>query len=224
MRTVCTRTLWLCLSATAVLLGACGGGGGGGSETGQQQGPLPGQSTNGAPAIQGQPGASVLVGQTYSFQPTVSDPDGDELSFSAENLPSWASLNSATGRVSGTPEAADVGTYAGITITVSDGRTQTTFGPFAIAVTQVSSGTATVAWFPPVENTDGSVLNDLAGYEIRYGQDSSDLSQSIVLDDPTLTVYVVENLTSGTWYFAVTAINSEGASSALSDIASKTIS
>ena len=36
--------------------------------------------------------------------------------------------------------------------------------------------------------------------------------------------FVVENLTSGTWYFAVVAVNASGVSSSLSNVGSKTIS
>jgi hypothetical protein len=36
--------------------------------------------------------------------------------------------------------------------------------------------------------------------------------------------YVVENLSSGTWYFAVVAVNAAGVSSPLSNTASKTVS
>lgn len=137
-------------------------------------------------------------------------------------LPEWATFNASTGRISGTPSAADVGTYE-VTITVSDGKATASLGPFTITVAQVASGAATLSWLPPTENTDGSALTNLAGYEVRYGRDRNNLSNSVRIDDPSVTVYVIENLTSGTWYFAVAAINSQGIASELSNIASKTI-
>jgi len=91
-------------------------------------------------------------------------------------------------------------------------------------VAQVASGSATLSWVAPTQNVDGSALTDLAGYEIRYGQSSSDLSQTVLLNNPSLNIYVVENLTSGTWYFAVAAVNGQGGTSPLSNVASKTIS
>jgi Fibronectin type III domain len=87
-----------------------------------------------------------------------------------------------------------------------------------------SVGSAELSWMPPTENTDGSVLADLAGYEIRYGRSSTELSATIDLTNPSLNRYLVENLSAGTWYFAVTSVNSQGARSAPSNVASKTIS
>jgi hypothetical protein len=203
----------------AVAAAGCGGGGG-------DDPPSTGSASvgsNTAPTIQGQPGSSVLVGQAYTFQPTASDPNGDALTFSASNLPAWLTLNPNTGRVSGTPTAADIATVSGITITVSDGRASATLGPFSISINQTGSGTALLSWTPPVQNTDGTPLVDLRGYQILYGRSSTELNQSISVDNPSLSSYLVENLTSGTWYFSVAAVNASGAASNPSGVASKTI-
>jgi hypothetical protein len=211
----------------ALLLGltlaACGGGGGGGSTASGGGSNNPPVTTNAAPTIQGQPASSVVSAQSYSFQPSATDSNGDTLSFTAANLPAWASLNSATGRISGTPGAADVGTYDGISITVSDGRANASLGPFSITVSEVASGTATLSWMPPTTNSDGTVLTNLAGYEVRYGQDADELSNKVSLTNASLSIYMVENLSAGTWYFAVLAVNSSGVTSSFSNVASKTI-
>ena len=208
----------------ALLMAACGGGGGGKSAATSSQ--TPGGETgasNAAPTITGKPGGSILPGQAYSFQPSASDPDGDALEFSVTNLPDWAGFDSATGRLTGTPTSADVATYEGITIEVTDGEQSATIGPFAITVTQVGSGTATLSWVPPTENSDGSTLTDLAGYQVLYGQDAENLDQVATLTNPSLSSYVIDNLTTGTWFFAVVAVNSDGETSPLSNLASKAI-
>jgi hypothetical protein len=210
------------LTAAVVALAISGCGGGGDSGTSSNANPS-NATGNAAPTIQGQPGRSVSPAQSYSFQPSASDANGDALSFSASNLPAWASLNASTGRISGTPTAADIGTYSGITVTVSDGKSTASLGPFSITVTDAASGTATLSWMPPTENSDGTPLTNLAGYEIRYGLDRDDLSSAVSLSNPSLSVYVVENLASGTWYFAVLAVNASGVTSSLSNVASKTI-
>lgn len=202
----------------ALVLAGCGGGGGD-STAGSQDG----TTGNAAPTIQGQPGSSVLTGQAYSFQPSANDPNGDALTFSVTNLPDWASFNASTGRISGTPTASDVATYSGITIRVSDGSASATLGPFSIDVTGGGSGVASVSWVPPTQNSDGSALTDLAGYMVLYGRSVDDLGQSVSLTNPSLSTYTVENLTSGTWFFAVVAVNAAGGSSQLSNVASKTI-
>lgn len=209
------------LALTAVLVVACGGGGDSGDVA--QANPPPG-SSNGAPTIQGQPASSVLVGQAYSFQPSIADPNGDTLTITAQNVPGWATFNAQNGRISGTPSSADIGSYSNITIRVSDGTSTTTLGPFSITVTAAAAGAATLSWTPPTQNSDGTTLMNLAGYEILYGRSSNNLDQTVSLTNPSLSTYVVDNLTSGTWFFAVMARNSGGVTSPLSNVASKTIS
>ena len=87
---------------------------------------------NRAPVISGTPATSVVAGQSYSFQPTASDADGDTLNFSIANKPAWASFNAVTGRLSGTPTAA--GTHGGIVISVDDGSATTGLPAFTITV------------------------------------------------------------------------------------------
>ena len=181
-------------------------------------------AANQPPVISGTPATSVTVGQAYSFTPTASDPDGQALTFSIVNMPSWASFNTATGRLSGTPAAGNAGSYAGIVISVSDGTATASLPSFTLTVQQVQTGSATIRWTPPTEDTTGAPLTDLRGYRILYGTSSSNLNQLLELPNPGLTSGVVQDLGPGTWYFAVKAYTSSGAESALSNIASKTIS
>lgn len=206
-----------------LLVSGCGGGGGDSSAGEPQTAPPPAGSTNTPPTISGQPGTSVLAGQAYSFQPSANDSNGDPLAFSVTNLPGWASFNTSTGRISGTPASSDVATYSGVTISVSDGTASAALTAFAITVTEVATGSASLSWLPPTLNSDGSALTNLAGYEVHYGRSANDLAQSVALSNPSLSTYVIENLTSGTWYFAVLAVNSGGVTSPLSNVASKTI-
>jgi hypothetical protein len=214
---------WVALALVVLAISACGGGGDGGGSSSGNQNDQGGGSSNSPPKIQGQPAGAATASETYSFQPSASDPNGDQLTFTATNVPAWASFNRDTGRLSGTPSAADVGTYDGIVITVSDGTRSTSLDPFSITVSELGIGAATLSWMPPTENADGTTLVDLAGYQIRYGKSSDDLSQVVELDNPALNVYVIESLSAGTWYFAVSAVNSSGVTSDLSNVASKTI-
>jgi len=94
--------------------------------------------TNYAPTISGTPSAYVLVGQTYSFTPTASDANGDKLTFSISNKPSWASFSTTTGVLSGTVPAGSVSKYTSITISVSDGVNKTSLSAFSITVNPAS--------------------------------------------------------------------------------------
>ncbi|NVK29713.1 MAG: hypothetical protein HWE20_01825, partial [Gammaproteobacteria bacterium] len=65
-------------------------------------------NTQDSPVISGTPATSVDEDSAYSFTPTASDDDGDTLTFSIANKPTWANFDSSTGTLSGTPVDADV--------------------------------------------------------------------------------------------------------------------
>jgi hypothetical protein len=179
---------------------------------------------NRPPTISGAPTTAVTAGTAYSFTPTASDPDGDPLTFSIANLPTWASFDTATGRLWGTPAAQHVGTTTGIVISVDDGRQATaSLAAFSVTVQAVAVGSATLSWTPPTTNTDGSPLTDLAGYKVYWGTSPGNYPNSTTLSNPGLSSYVVSNLAPGTYYFVATAFNSSGAESSFSGVASKTI-
>jgi hypothetical protein len=116
-----------------------------------------------------------------------------------------------------------VGLTEGIVITVSDGTAYASLPAFSVAVVQAATGSATVSWVPPTERTDGSSLTNLAGYRIRYGTNAAALSQTITLNGTGLSSYVVEGLTTGNWYFGVSAFDSDGVESNSSNVGSKVI-
>jgi hypothetical protein len=180
-------------------------------------------AANRVPTISGSPLASVLALLGYQFQPSASDADGDPLTFSIQNRPAWATFNTATGLLSGTPSVLDVATYSNIIITVSDGKGAASLPAFSLAVVQGATGSATVSWTPPSTNSDGSSLTDLAGYRLAYGRSSTSLDQSVSLNNAGLTSHTIDNLTGGAWFFAVYAVNASGIESGISNIATKTI-
>ncbi len=116
-------------------------------------------AANRPPVISGSPATSVTVGQAYSFTPTASDPDGQPLTFSIANRPAWATFSTSTGQLSGTPAAANAGSYSGIVISVSDGTASASLPSFTLAVQQVQMGSATIRWTPPTEDTTGAPLD-----------------------------------------------------------------
>ena len=95
--------------------------------------------------------------------------------------------------------------------------------PSTPAPTPPTVGNASLSWVPPTENEDGTALVDLTGYRIYYGTNSSSLDRVITINNVGTTRYVVDNLTSGTYYFGIRAFNRAGTESAMSGIASKTI-
>jgi hypothetical protein len=194
----------------------CGGGGEGESAASAPpaaMAPSAPVALNAPPTISAAALEDAEVGATFDYQPVASDPDGDALRFSAANLPTWASLDPASGRISGTPGASDVGVHESITITVADATHRVATSPFSITVIEpLESGTgiASLQWDTPPSKVNGSPLDDLAGYRILYGRNSSDLDQSVLIDDPATTSYQFSALPSGIWYFAVVAVNTYG--------------
>jgi hypothetical protein len=176
-----------------------------------------------SPTISGTPLASVVAGNAYSFTPTTTDPSGAALTFSVKNAPSWATFNSATGELSGTPTEADVATYSNITISVSNGTTSVSLPAFPIAVTQMANGSATLQWVAPTENTNGTALTNLAGYRIYYGTSATAMTQTVQITNPDIVTYEVSNLSPGTWYFSARSYTSANVESNASAVASKTI-
>src|SRR4029450_6300439 len=86
------------------------------------------------PTISGTPSSSATEGTQYTFQPIATDADGDALTFTIANRPSWATFNSNTGRLQGTPSSSNVLTYGNIVISVSDGKASTPLPAFSITV------------------------------------------------------------------------------------------
>lgn len=217
--------------STITLLGlaGCGGGseatsnGGGGSSSSSGGGGSPPPSgSNTAPSISGSPTTVAVTGRAWSFTPSASDANGDRITFEIQNRPAWATFDTATGRLAGTPPA--VGNFANILISATDGTARSSLPTFSINVSAVASGTATVAWTPPTTRSDGSALTNLAGYRIYYGIGPNSYDNVIDVNTVGVTNFVVENLSQGTWYFAVSALDSSGAESGLSSAATKTIS
>jgi Putative Ig domain len=205
----------------------CAGCLGGGSSSDDSAGPPPDgeppPAANRAPTISGSPSTSLVVDEEYEFRPSASDPDGDELTFSVQNLPAWASFDSSTGRLIGTPGDADVGLFENIRISVSDGRASDSLSDFSIDVNQVAFGSVTVSWSPPTTNADGTPITDLAGYRIYYGRSADELESVAVVNNPGITRRVIDDLSPDTWFFAMTSINGSGLESARTQVGSVTI-
>jgi hypothetical protein len=171
---------------------------------------------NNAPTISGNPMTAIDVGSAYAFTPTASDLDDDELTFSIRNQPSWTEFDNTSGELSGQPAPGNVGAYASIEISVSDGEATTALPIFAISVDQVGTVSTTLSWMPPTQNEDGSPLMDLAGYKIYWGTIRGQYTHSAKIDNPGISSYVVENLSPGTYEFVGTSFNRAGVESAYS--------
>jgi alpha-tubulin suppressor-like RCC1 family protein len=106
------------------------------------------------PTLSGTPTATVDEDSAYSFTPTSNDADGDTLTFSITNKPSWASFSTITGALTGTPINGHVGTYSDIIITVTDTDSlSTSLSTFSIIVNNINDA-------PTISGTSASQTVD----------------------------------------------------------------
>lgn len=89
---------------------------------------------NDPPRIEGIPPTQVLAGQAYYFAPSIEDHDSANLMVTGQNLPVWATLDRATGRLTGSPDNSHAGLYRNILLTVSDGDATAELSGFSIRV------------------------------------------------------------------------------------------
>lgn len=78
-----------------------------------------------------------------------------------------------------------------------------------------SSAAVSLAWDAPAQSSDGTALTDLAGYKIYDG--SSAGTYTMVTDVGEVTAYTTEPLPAGTYFFTVTAYDTSGNESDLSN-------
>lgn len=124
---------------------------------------------NSAPTISGNPPTTAPSGQAYYFKPSASDPEGQALRFSITGLPVWATFDTATGALAGTPSATAAGTYSSIVISVSDGLASSALAPFSITVTTTNTP-PTISGVPPTNVTVGQSYSFTPSASDKDGQ------------------------------------------------------
>jgi len=123
-----------------------------------------GGTENDVPVITSTPVTSVNENMVYSYQVNATDDDNDTLTYSLTQAPSWLSINSDTGLVSGTAPEVSTNADFGITITVSDNTD---------AVTQIYTLTVINVNKPPtITSTPITSVNEAQTYS--YGVEASD--------------------------------------------------
>ncbi|MCF6282484.1 MAG: putative Ig domain-containing protein [Candidatus Polarisedimenticolaceae bacterium] len=179
---------------------------------------------NNPPTIFGTPILAVDAGMYYSFAPTAYDSDNDVLTFNIINAPAWASFDTSTGVLSGTPEAADVGIDNSIVISVFDGTAIVSLIQFDIVVNAIT-GTADLSWMAPPSREDSTPLSfgEIAGYRIYHGATPENMVLLVDIPDPSTLEYTVSAISMGTHYFASTTYDIFGGESRLSNIVVKNI-
>jgi len=81
----------------------------------------------------------------------------------------------------------------------------------------------TLSWTAPTEYENNEPLTDLAGYIIHCWTETGQYTNTIYVNDPSITSYEIEKLWPGTYSCAVAAIDEDGDESALSNVVAKSV-
>lgn len=95
-------------------------------------------NTNRAPVVAPLGPFTYAEGAVIAIVPSGSDPDGDPLTWSGANVPAFASVDPATGRLNGVPTYTQAGVYANVTLTARDPSGATGSASFTITITNVT--------------------------------------------------------------------------------------
>jgi len=166
---------------------------------------------------------SIAIGATQQFTATGTYSDG-----STQNLTTavtWSSSSTGVAAISNAAGSNGLATSVGAGSTTIKAISGSISGTTTLAVTGGSS--VTLAWDAPTTNTDGSALNpatDLSQYKLYYGTVPLTYTNVVNVTNPgTTTISKTLNLSSGTYYFTVTAVDSAGQESSYSNEITKTL-
>lgn len=91
----------------------------------------------------------------------------------------------------------------------------------------VATDAARLSWDAPLTRANGDSISlaELDKYKIVYGRDADQLTKEAFVSSEGAAThqYTVLNLDSGEWYFAIRVIDTDGLTSTLSDVVSKSI-
>lgn len=169
---------------------------------------------NRSPVLSGTPGTQIELNSPYTFTASATDADNDPLTFSISNKPDWATFDSTTGTLSGTPTLE--GEYQGIVIGVSDGKSSVQLTAFNLVVTAPvlpetpSAYSVTIQWQAPTQNINNEASEPLVAYKIFYGSDAGNPTHTLTVTNGEITEYQVTDLSSGGYYFSMSAITESG--------------
>lgn len=91
--------------------------------------------------------------------------------------------------------------------------------------TAIPADAALLSWTAPLtrENGDSLSMGEIAGYEVVYGTATDAMDQSLAIGDASVDELLVDQLSEGTWYFAIRTLDTDGNRSQLSEVVYKQI-
>ncbi|MBB5207932.1 putative Ig domain-containing protein [Chiayiivirga flava] len=124
-------------------------------------------AVNEAPESEPLADATVEVGEALSYDAgaAFSDPNGDDLAFSATGLPGWAIIDPLTGEITGTPAIGDIGDSV-VTVTATEDTPDAFSADESFTLSVVAANEPpTAGTIPPQEAAvDGAFSFDVSGF------------------------------------------------------------
>jgi|GEM_PF-534180 len=171
-------------------------------------------------------------GDTTSSYDSTTKTSGERASSNSDNDSAFANDSSSTGSsyegsVTGDGSVGDTTSSDGSNTGLSSGdEVVVEEDPVVDETTQEPvTGTAKLSWVAPATREDGEglTMGELDSYVISYGQDASDLSNTIEINDASTMEYTIDGLGAGEWFFSIQVIDTNGLASTPSELVSKTI-
>ncbi|TYC59212.1 hypothetical protein FMN52_06810 [Marinobacter sp. BW6] len=109
--------------------------------------------------------------------------------------------------------------------TVADTGTDTETTTETTPEETLPANSALLSWTAPLtrENGESLAMGEIAGFEVVYGSSAENLDQSLAIGDASVDELLVDELTEGTWYFAIRTLDTDGNRSRLSEVVYKQI-
>eukprot|EP00003_Mantamonas_plastica_P031713 TRINITY_DN8347_c0_g2_i1.p1 TRINITY_DN8347_c0_g2~~TRINITY_DN8347_c0_g2_i1.p1 ORF type:complete len:490 (+),score=78.56 TRINITY_DN8347_c0_g2_i1:890-2359(+) len=168
---------------------------------------------------------------------TIADVYGDSDTSVADNTDTTdttggtdTATDGGTGATGDTTGATDTGTGDVVADSGTDSTGTVTEGGAdgsadTVIDNSVPANAAMLSWTAPLtrENGESLTMGEIAGYEVVYGSSADNLDQSLAIGDASVDELLVDNLDTGTWYFAIRTLDIDGNRSQLSDVVYKQI-
>ena len=173
-------------------------------------------AVNDAPTIDGTPLTKIIADQEYIFIPSAMDIDGDNLTFSVENLPEWLSFDLQTGEIKGTAGNENASTFSEIVISVTDSTDSSSLKPFSLTVNYTALtapkdlkyvSNSTESTLKPVE-LSWSMVQYANSYEVQLSDDET--FSNIVHESTIETESLKLNLAADKYYWRIRTLNPQG--------------
>lgn len=155
-----------------------------------------------------------------------SDTDVAETDETADDTTGDTTTDTTEDNTGSTEETADSGTDGnGDTVADTDNNTSEPPATETTPEETVPANAAMLSWTAPLtrENGDSLSMGEIAGFEVVYGTNEDTLDQSLAIGDASVDELLVDELTEGTWYFAIRTLDTDGNPSRLSEVVNKQI-